>query len=442
MTGKPRALPIGKSVVRSASILDRSLAWRYLDGMISFSNNTDWPRIISFCLLTLLAGCGGGKSAPVSREETALPEYEAETFAVVERDWPLIVRCQGSLYPDEIATLGIKVDGRVVEVHVDVGDIVEAGQPLLTVYQDDFKLRVEQAEAQLAQARSAVGLVPEDPVEKLDPVNAPPVREQRALWDESIANLNRAQDLLRQGALVRAEFDQIASSERVAAARYDSALNGVREKIAFIRVQQATLELAEENLRNTVLRAPFEAVVHTRLVAAGSYVKIGDPLFSLVRIQQLRFRGNVPERLSQLVQPGQNVEVKIESVVEPRITTVERITPFLELSSRSLQFEALLENSDRSLRAGLYANAFVTVDPQARAIVVPVSAVIQFAGVEKVWKVQDGRVAEQPVLLGERREDEIQIIRGLEEGDVILKDASNGREGILVNQAAMGPPPS
>ncbi|MCG6156439.1 efflux RND transporter periplasmic adaptor subunit [Rubinisphaera margarita] len=384
-----------------------------------------------FCVT--VAGCAQSTPEDTTQQVPPPAIIDAETLVVEQVNWPRIIRSQGSLYPDEEATLGLKIEGRVVEVHADLGDVVEAGTSLVTVYQDDFQLRVEQAEAQLRQARSAVGLSPEASLDQLEPLNAPPVKEQRALWDEATANLRRAKDLLEQNALTRAEFDQIASAERVAAARYDSALNSVREKIAFISVQQSTLDLARENLANTVLKAPFTAVVQRRLVAPGSYVKVGDPLLVLVRVDKLRYRGTVPERLSQMVQIRQPIELQIESISEPRTTTVSRISPLLDQASRALTFEAVIENDDRVLRAGLFAEAELTVDSDAEALAIPEASVVQFAGTQKVWKVVNGEVREQEILLGDRREGYVRVLSGLNPGDVILNKATQGRVGVLAS---------
>lgn len=186
--------------------------------------------MLSLFIPLTLAGCGETATPAATKNEAAPPPVQAETLQVTEQTWPLKVRSQGSLFPEEEATLGIKVEGRVFETHVDLGDVVKEGDVLITLYQDDFKLRVKHAEAQLAQTRSAVGLLPDDPIEKLSPENSPPVREQRAAWDEAIASLERARVLHEKKVMGQAEFDLEVSLERVAAARYTSALNSVREK--------------------------------------------------------------------------------------------------------------------------------------------------------------------------------------------------------------------
>ncbi len=110
------------------------------------------------CLI--LVGCS--KSAPLAAgpSKKPVPEITAETIEVGYGVWPRLARSQGELRADETVAVGMRVAGRVAEVHVELGDFVKQGQPLVTLDPSEFKLMVAQAEAQLAQARSAVGLAP------------------------------------------------------------------------------------------------------------------------------------------------------------------------------------------------------------------------------------------------------------------------------------------
>ena len=149
--------------------------------------------------------------------------------------WVTVVRSQGSLYADEQSVVGSEVAGRVDQVHVDLGDFVSTGDPLVTLAQDDFQLQVEQTAAQLQQARASVGLRENDSVESLNPENAPPVRQEKAMLAEAQSSLDRAASLLKQSAISQGEYDIAAAAAKVAEARYASSLNSVREKIATIR---------------------------------------------------------------------------------------------------------------------------------------------------------------------------------------------------------------
>jgi len=129
---------------------------------------------------------------------------------------------------------------------------------------------------------------------------------------------------------------------------------------------------------------------------------------------------------------GQHVQLQIESVSEPLNVSVTRISPAVDLSSRALLFEAVVENADGRLRSGLFAEARIVTDEEATDLVVPESAVVEFAGAEKVWKVVEGESREQQVLAGERRDNRIQILQGLAAGDVILLDGKAGKNAKVI----------
>jgi RND family efflux transporter MFP subunit len=241
---------------------------------------------------------------------------------------------------------------------------------------------------------------------------------------------------MKENAMSQGEFDQIATAERVADARYSAALNGAREKIALIRVRTAELALARQQLSEAVIRSPLNGYVAQRDVAPGTFLAAGQPLATIVRVNPLRFRGSVPERHAQKLAVDQPVSLRIESVAEPRLTKIARISPTLDQQSRSLSFEAEIENTEEaSVRSGLFAEAEVIVDAKAQAIVVPRSAVIEFAGAQKVWKVVDGMVSEQEVLCGSTRDDKREILTGLSAGDQILVNAMEGRIAKLVSRS-------
>lgn len=373
-------------------------------------------------------GCGpthssGGLFPP----KIPIPQLRAEVLQVQLQSWPSVVRAQGSLVADEISTVGAKSAGRVDAVHVDLGDKVEQQTPLVTLDQKDLTLVVQQVEAQLSQARAAVGLMPGQSAEILDPPNAPPSREAKAVWDEAIANTNRLRQLRQQQAVSDAQFDQALSSERVAEARYASALNGVREKLAEIAVKTAELALAQQKLRDGITLAPFSGEVQARFVAPGTFVQIGQPLVALVRTGTLRFRGSLPERYAQRIAVGQSVTLRFESSNQPLTVKVTRVSPALDEVTRSLTFEASLDNRDGALRPGLFAEAELVLDPNASAVVVPASAVVEFAGAEKVWKVIGGQAQEQPVRIGRRTDEGYEIREGLAAGDIILVQGKEGR---------------
>ncbi len=373
-------------------------------------------------------GCSGKPEAvSVSDKAVEVAELTAETITVQPQSWPTIVRCQGTLYADEDSAIGARVAGRVAKVHVDLGDSVKAGDPLVSLETEEFELLVSQVEAQLNQARSAVGLTGGEANDSLDPENSPPVRQERAIWDEAKASLERATNLKKQGAISQGEFDIVASAQRVAEARYAAALNAVREKIAMIAVKRVELALAQQRLADAIIRAPFDGRVLNRRIAPGVYISAGDAVATLVRTNPIWFRGSLPERYASRLQTGLEIQIRITASDQPLIAEVTRISPSLDMASRSLSFEVKIDNPQQQIRAGVFASAEVVLDPEAKSLAIPESAVMAFAGSEKVWKLVDGIAQQLEISSGVRRDGLIEVVEGLAVGDEILMDASIGR---------------
>lgn len=391
------------------------------------------PVFFGFLTLLTIGGCSPPPaSSPQSNKPAEPIEVDGDLITVEEVAWPFVARVQGSLSADEVSTIAAKVFGRVTEVNCDLGDFVPQGQQLLRVDSREYSLRVAQAEAQLSQARAAVGLQGDEPVTKLDPLKSPPVREARAILDEARQQVARLEDLYAQRAVVATDLEAAQSTESVADARYNSALNSVREKLALIDVQQAQLELAKQQLLDTVITAPLDGMILSRMVAVGTYIQVGQPLVEMARTQTLRYRAAVPERFAQRLAIGQRVRLTIGSHI--RETAIARISPALDPLNRSLIFEAEVANEDNALRSGLFAQAEVVIDDTATAVAIPTAALVRFAGVDKAWKVADGKVSEAVLQVGREVDGMIEILDGLAPGDEILQTGQSGRVGKYVKR--------
>jgi RND family efflux transporter MFP subunit len=388
------------------------------------------------CFLALLVaalpvgsftGCAPEK--PKIAEAPAEVFVQAPVFTVEPVLWPILVRCQGALVADEFTTVSAKVAGRVRSVHFEIGDRVSANSILVELDSEDYQLQAEQADAQLAQARASVGLKPGDPVENLNPDNAPPVREARAIWDESTNGLARIRALVLRDAISDSDLEIAESAEKVASAKYASAQNGVREKIAIIRVQTALKNLAQQRLEETKVYTPMDSQVQSKLISVGTYVQPGQPLLSLLRTSKLRFRSSVPERYAHQIQVGQKVTLQFDMSGQTREAVVSRINAELDAMNRSLGFEVDIDNTDDSLKSGFFGEATIELDAEAKSIALPLASVQRFAGIDKVWKVIDGKVKEQVVLVGATRGSMAEIRSGVTEGEMLFQEASKGKAG-------------
>lgn len=394
---------------------------------------------VALCALAPAMGAGlvssgcSGNVAP-SPSATGAAEAEAqhvEVVAVARRPWPFTVRVQGTLVEDELAMVGAKVAGRVKEVLVDLGTQVEQGQVVARLDTEEFDILVRQAEAQVAQARATLGLKGNTPDDQLDPRKAAPVLQEMALLEEARLNLNRARRLTDKSVFTQEEVQTRESTYQVAEARYSSSLNAVQEHIALLALRRAELALAVQNQQDAVLKAPFAGIIQERRVAPGTYVNVGQSVATLVRIDPLRFRAGVPERAATGVKVGQSVRVSLEGQATPVELQITRISPSLDVSSRALTIEADLKNPDGRWRSGLFAEGEILVDADQLALAVPLASIVAFGGVEKVWIIKDSKAEPRAIRTGRRDVNFVEIVDGLEAGEIILSNGQQGREGLV-----------
>lgn len=387
--------------------------------------------LVGTCAVFAAGGCHRAEPDGETREAVKSAEQAVSVVEAGLRTWPRIVRVQGTLSEDESAQLGVKVAGRVKEVLVDIGSKVALGQPIAKLDTEEFDLKVRQAEALVAQARSTLGLRGNTLDDKVDPQKASPVLQELAMLEDARLNVNRAHRFTEKSVFTQEEIQARESTLRVAEARHVSALNSVHEQIAVLALRRAELALAIQNRKDAIVKAPFNGIVHERHVAPGSYVSIGQPVATLVRISPLRFRAGVPERSVMGVSVGQPIRLMLEAQPQPLEAKISRISPLLDLSSRALAIEADIDNSSETWRAGLFAEAEILVDPGQRALAVPAHSVVAFGGVEKVWIVKDNHCSPRPVRTGRRSAEYVEIIDGLEAGELVVAEGPLGREGVV-----------
>jgi len=387
--------------------------------------------LVGTCAALVAGGCHRAEPAGEAPQAAKPAEQPVSVVEAGLRPWPRIVRVQGTLSEDESAQLGVKVAGRVKEVLVDIGSKVALGQPIAKLDTEEFDLKVRQAEALVAQARSTLGLRGNTLDDKVDPQKASPVLQELAMLEDARLNVNRAHRFTEKSVFTQEEIQARESALRVAEARHMSALNSVHEQIAALALRRAELALAIQNRKDAIIKAPFNGIVHERHVAPGSYVSIGQPVATLVRISPLRFRAGVPERSVMGVSVGQPIRLMLEAQPQPLEAKISRISPLLDLSSRALAIEADIDNSSETWRAGLFAEAEILVDPGQRALAVPAHSVVAFGGVEKVWIVKDNHCSPRPVRTGRRSAEYVEIIDGLEAGELVVAEGPLGREGVV-----------
>jgi RND family efflux transporter MFP subunit len=396
------------------------------------------PRLSMFVLVAVLTGCGGSPRQEAPKKDAA--PAKVDTVAVRRQELPQTIRVQGSFHADEHAVVGVKVTGRVDTVAVDIGTRVKRGEPLAALDLDDFKLRIKEVHAELGSVRARLGLKPGQPTDKLDRTKAPVVLQEKANLDGADANYRRAAALVRDGGFSPEEYQLRETALKVAEAKYVSALHQVDETVALLEKHASALKLAENALADATVTAPFDGIVAARHIAPGVYLQVGDPVVTLVRTDPLRFLAGVPERHALEVQRGQEVIITVQGQSSPVIGKVSRISPVLNLASRSLPIEVDVPNADLRLRAGLFAEADVVIGAEAQALMAPRGAIVEFAGVEKVCVVKDGQAVLRRVVTGRKLGEMVEIVEGLSADDEIALHGQTARPGPAVAVRAQPAP--
>jgi membrane fusion protein (multidrug efflux system) len=179
--------------------------------------------------------------------------------------------------------------------------------------------------------------------------------------------------------------------------------------------------LAQRNLRDAVIRAPFDGYVAERLVSQGQYVQPLAPVMRIVRLQPLKLTAEVPEKFAPWIETGREMAVKVDAFPGEVFTgKVVRISPSVNLKSRAFAIEGEIPNVDGRLKPGTFARVEITTDRVERAVTIPVAAVQSRYGTNRVFLVQNGQLLGKEVVLGDRLGDRVEVSQGLEAGTVIV----------------------
>ncbi len=385
---------------------------------------TIWGGWLVAVLAAGTAGCGRGVSETEARANATATRAIPVTVAPLERRTiERTVDAIGSLRGWEQVTVGSKRAGRVVKVHHDMGDRVEPDEPLVELETVDAQLAVDEAESKYLGALVKLGITRQQAEEFVktygiseDLLNNrvgdqaiarnPAVVEKRVAREKAHQNLARQRALTQRGAGTTQEQDDAENEYRTAVASYENAFSVARTTIADAFAARVALNKAEQSLKDMTIRAPqprhtppantssarINYALNKRQVSEGQILKEGEAVAELVIEDPLRLWTQVPEDYADAVRVGQPVRVSTRA--QPGMTfegRVVRISPSVDPVNRTFQVETLIPNKRGLLRPGGLARASIVTDAHAKAAVVPIEAVVRYAGVTKIFLVEQGK---------------------------------------------------
>ncbi len=365
-----------------------------------------------------LSGCSREASKPVRAAGAPKPLAVTAVPAKVQSE-RRVFEVTGTLLPFESVVVSSQVEGTVAKILVDLGDRVKEGQPLAEIDRSEFQIQLNQAAASLHQAMARLGLEHGEEAQAINEEQTTEVLRARAALDEAAAQHRRVKNLYELQIGTQQAVDQAEAAYKTAQANYRAAIDQVRTLKAQIEQYRAAVALAQKKRNDTTLRAPFSGFIQQRHISPGQYLKVQAPAFSIVQTNPLRLRAEVAERFVNAIRENQQVKVRVDGLPQAFSARISRVSPAVTEQSRTLLIEAQVENAQQLLRPGLFARASIVSDQTENVLLVPAAAVVNYYGINKVFAVENGRVQERPVKLGDRFGDHFEVLEGLKPRELV-----------------------
>jgi len=219
----------------------------------------------------------------------------------------------------------------------------------------------------------------------------------------------------------------------------ESSLQAARNLRANIAAFNAAMKLADRQLRDTTIRAPFDGYVQQRMVNLGQLVKgssaIPAAVMSVVRVDPLKVTAELPEKMGPWIEIGQPVELHVDAYPDKAIVgKMSRISPAVNTNTRAFPFEALVPNGDALLKPGTFARVRIQTAKNDRVLTLPYAALQYRYGVNRVFVVTGDRIAAKELKVGERLGDRIEIVSGINAGELVaMTDVDKLVDGLKVS---------
>jgi len=381
--------------------------------------------------IALLASCSSKSKESAARADAKsepAAAIQVSTAPVVERSTNRGVEVVGSLEAQDQVTVSSQGSGNLESISVDLGSPVSRGQVIARIDQRELKLKRDQAEAALHQAEAKLGITRDG---KIDPQKQPDVRQAVAALERARYDLTAAKKLFDAGTISNQQYDVYQKTVDQAEARYQASLENVRNLEGIIEEKRAALDLTKKQLADSDIISPLSGVVKEKTASRGEYLQPGKPVVTIVQINPLRLRLEVPETFAASIAKGQVVTLKVDSFPDREFKgVIKRINPSMDEKSRSLMAEAEVANPNALLRPGMFARSQIVSNSKTMALMVPEKAVVSLAGVTKIFILEGSVAVERIVRLGARDGSLVEILEGVKAGErVITSNAEQLHDG-------------
>jgi multidrug resistance efflux pump len=404
----------------------------------SHSGITRYRAGLAAAILAVLAaaGCGPARqAAPQTVKKVTVAAAVRSTIAI-SLEYPARIR------PRQEIVVSAKIAGRVASVKADVSQPVRRGDVLFTLESGDNEAQLRQARAALESARANLTRTSDSTLSSQVIQARAAVKQAQVQYDDARDLHERTQKLFTNGTASRQQLDNVKARLDSAGIALDTAqqsLSLIQDKggpqstgLASTQVDQAqaTADLAESQLQNTIVTSPITGLVSMRNVDAGELVSSAVPAFVVIDVSSVTAEASVEESMVEKIHKGQVVSVSVEPAGTDTLQgVVETISPAADPRTQGYIVKVRIASPGAALRPGMFARVSFPLEKRENVIVVPNSAVVTETGVDSVYAVVevDGVtvVRKTTVRTGISDEAVTEIAGGLDKGTLVVTEGQS-----------------
>ncbi len=376
-------------------------------------------RTLALLLPAVLAGCGGGKKSEVQAASKAADPISVKVATAEGRTLEKSISVTGSLNPDETVTIASEVSGKVMTISTDFGRTVRKGDVVAEIDRTEYQIQLERTLAAFNQALARLGLKPGE--ENKPPTSTAMSRQAQAQLEDAKSKFESATRLVKSGDVSQERFTELEKTYRARQAAYEASQDDLRTMWMSMESLRADVKMAEKRLKDTVVRAPFDGAIMQKHVSPGQYIKDNTPILTLVKVNPLRLRVEVPESATWNIRIGTPLSFTTDAAPGVQFNaTVREMNPTLDVKNRTLTAEARLTTTDTRLRPGMFVQVQLVTERASQAVMVPKQALYNVAGLTKVFAIRGGRAVEFRIAPGRESDGWVEVPAGqIHAGDQI-----------------------
>jgi membrane fusion protein (multidrug efflux system) len=321
----------------------------------------------ALAIVTVLSGCSSEKkkiaAAPASMQQQAL---EVEAMVVKPSSIEEVVEVSGSILANESTEIRPEISGRLVQLNLKEGTIVNKGSLLAKIYDGDLQAELKKLQVQLQIA------------EKTE---------------------ERQKELLKIGGIAQQDYD-----------------------LSLLQVSniKADIELIRVSIGKTEIRAPYTGRLGLKNISPGAYISPTTLLTTITEIRQMKIEFSVPEKYNTQITNGLPVVFTVEGSDKTYRANVLAKESYVDEATRNLRIRAVVEQPDAFMVPGTFAKVRMILGRNNNAFLVPSNAVIPQARNKQVAVYRGGVAIMTDITTGVRDSSRIQVTSGLQAGDTVI----------------------